>query len=210
MRLLSPSESNNKESDLLPPVSPSVDIMIKKEIITNLEKGNMPAVHAIILHRTGGSSLSAAIASFRKSGIGTHFIIDKDGTIRQTANTNKYAYHIGKIRARCMEEGTCSPEEAKKIKGFGWAPTKIHNNEKVKKYPARYPLNTDSLGIEVVSKYNTATKIWDPATPQQKTAINYLVKKLQATFNLTDKDIYEHDKISYKTAGEGAGLYAAG
>lgn len=210
MRLLSPSENNNKEADLLPPVSPSADITIKKEIITNLEKGNMPVVHAIVLHRTGGSSLSAAMASFRNSGIGTHFIIDKDGTIRQTANTNKYAYHIGKIRARCMEEGTCSPEEAKKIKGFGWAPTKIHNNEKVKKYSARYPLNTDSLGIEVVAGYNTTTKIWDPATPKQKAAINYLVKKLQETFNLTDKDIYEHDKISYKTAGEGAGLYVAG
>ncbi|MEG0278573.1 MAG: N-acetylmuramoyl-L-alanine amidase [Morganella sp. (in: enterobacteria)] len=82
----------------------------------------MPVVHAIVLHRTGSFSLSAAMASFRNSGIGTHFIIDKDGIIRQTANTNKYAYHIGKIRAR-------------------------------------YPLNTDSLGIEVVAKYNTATKL---------------------------------------------------
>lgn len=186
----------------------SSDPEITKDIVSKLEKGNLPTVNAIVLHRTGGATMASAITAFKSSGVGTHYIIDKDGTIKQTASTGKYTYHVGKIRARCMAEGTCSEEEAKKIKGFGWSPKKIHDNEKTKKYPDRYPMNTDSIGIEVVGKYNTAAKIWDQATPQQKTSINFLIKKLKKTYNLTDRDIYEHDKISYKTAGEGSDLYS--
>lgn len=154
--------------------------------------------------------MASAIATFKASGIGTHFIIDKDGTIKQTANTDKYTYHIGKVRARCMEEGTCSAEEDKKIKSFGWSTDKIHDNEKTKNYPERYPINADSLGIEVVGQYSKSTKTWDQATARQKTSINFLIKKLQKAYNLTDRDIYEHDKISYKTAGEGGDLYSGG
>jgi hypothetical protein len=33
------------------------------------------------------------------------------------------------------------------------------------------------------------------------------VGTLQNNYGLDDRDIYEHDAISYKTQGEGAGLY---
>lgn len=197
----------NEQLGDLPFVS---DPEITKDIISKIEQGSITTVNAVVLHRTGGASMASAIATFKSSAIGTHFIIDKDGTIKQTANTDKYTYHIGKVRARCMEEGTCSAEEAKKIKDFGWSPDKIHTNEKTKNYPDRYPINTDSLGIEVVGKYSKSTKSWDQATAQQKKSINFLIKKLQKTYNLTDRDIYEHDKISYKTAGEGGDLYSGG
>lgn len=183
---------------------------ITKDIVSKLEQGSLNTVNAVVLHRTGGASMASAIATFKASGIGTHFIIDKDGTIKQTANTDKYTYHIGKVHARCMEEGTCSAEEAKKIKSFGWSTDKIHDNEKTKNYPERYPINADSLGIEVVGQYSKSTKTWDQATARQKTSINFLIKKLQKAYNLTDRDIYEHDKISYKTAGEGGDLYSGG
>lgn len=186
----------------------SSDPEITKDIVSKLERGSLSTVNAIVLHRTGGATMASAIATFKSSGIGTHYIIDKDGTIKQTANAEKYTYHVGKIRARCMEEGTCSAEEAKKIKDFGWSPDKIYDNEKTKKYPDRYPMSTDSIGIEVVGKYNKTAKVWDQATTQQKTSINFLVKKLKKTYNLTDRDIYEHDKISYKTSGEGSDLYS--
>lgn len=186
----------------------SSDPEITKDIVSKLERGSLSTVNAIVLHRTGGATMASAIATFKSSGIGTHYIIDKDGTIKQTANAEKYTYHVGKIRARCMEEGTCSAEEAKKIKNFGWSPDKIYDNEKTKKYPDRYPMSTDSIGIEVVGKYNKTAKVWDQATTQQKTSINFLVKKLKKTYNLTDRDIYEHDKISYKTSGEGSDLYS--
>lgn len=197
----------NEQLGDLPFVS---DPEITKDIISKIEQGSITTVNAVVLHRTGGASMASAIATFKSSAIGTHFIIDKDGTIKQTANTDKYTYHIGKVRARCMEEGTCSAEEAKKIKDFGWSPDKIHTNEKTKNYPDRYPINTDSLGIEVVGKYSKSTKSWDQATAQQKKSIKFLIKKLQKTYNLTDRDIYEHDKISYKTAGEGGDLYSGG
>ncbi|MBE8598055.1 peptidoglycan recognition protein family protein [Xenorhabdus sp. BG5] len=180
---------------------------IIQDRVSELEHGEMSTVNAIVLHRTGGSSMSTAISSFKSTGVGTHFIIDKDGTIKQTASLKQYTYHIGKIKSKCMEENNCNSSEEKKIKGWGWNPKKTHDHEKSKEYPDRYPMNTDSVGIEVVASYNKASKFWDPATTQQKDSIKKLVSLLKCNYNLGEGDIYEHDKISYKTEGEGANLY---
>lgn len=174
--------------------------------ISALEKGDITGPHAIVLHRTESATASSALTSFKK-GVGTHFLVDKDGTVTQTASLLKYTYHIGKVRSRCYINKTCSLDETKKIKGFGWSPEKIHNHEKEKDYPTRYPINADSVGIEVVGQYNSTTKKWDEAPEKQLKSIAKIVKLLKKEYSLTDDDIYEHDKISYKTEGEGAGLY---
>lgn len=44
----------------------------------------------------------------------------------------------------------------------------------------------------------------------KKDSIKNLVEILKAEYNLSEDDIYEHDKIAYKTNGEGAGLYDYG
>ncbi|MEN1960063.1 N-acetylmuramoyl-L-alanine amidase [Luteimonas sp. MJ246] len=75
-------------------------------------------------------------------------------------------------------------------------------------YPERYPGNADSIGIEAVGRYHPATQRWDEPTPEQAAAINRLMESLQRNFGQTDEDVYEHDAISRKTPGEGAGLYA--
>lgn len=174
--------------------------------ITALEKGDITGPHAIILHRTESATASSALTSFKK-GIGTHFLVDKDGTVTQTASLLKYTAHIGKIKSKCYINGTCSAEETKKIKGFGWAPKKVHDHEKEKDYPVRYPINADSVGIEVVGQYNSTTKTWDVAPEAQLKSIAKIIRILKKEYTLTDDDIYEHDKISYKTEGEGGGLY---
>ncbi|MDC9589405.1 N-acetylmuramoyl-L-alanine amidase [Xenorhabdus sp. XENO-10] len=181
---------------------------ITQDRVSTLEHGEMSAVNATVLHRTGGSKMSPAISSFKSTGIGTHFIIDKDGTIKQTASLKQYTYHIGRIKSKCMAENNCNTNEAKKISGWGWNTKKIHDHEKLKEYPDRYPMNTDSVGIEVVAAYNKTSKSWDQATTQQNEAIKKLVSLLKCNYNLGDSDIYEHDKISYKTEGEGANLYS--
>ncbi|MBI6550765.1 peptidoglycan recognition protein family protein [Xenorhabdus lircayensis] len=181
---------------------------IVQDEVNALEHGEMSTVNAIVLHRTGGSSMSTAISSFKSTGVGTHFIIDKDGTIKQTASLKQYTYHIGKIRSKCIAENNCNSDEAKKIKGWGWNPKKIHDHEKLKAYPDRYPMNDDSVGIEVVAGYNTSSKSWEQATAQQSESIKKLVSLLKCNYNLDNGDIYEHDKISYKTEGEGANLYS--
>jgi hypothetical protein len=44
-------------------------------------------------------------------------------------------------------------------------------------------------------------------TEQQLASVRRLVGTLQNNYGLNDRDIYEHDAISYKPQGEGAGLY---
>src|SRR5690554_4874524 len=62
--------------------------------IAALEKRNMAAPAAIVLHRTNGSSVEGALNS-ANSGIGTHFYVDKDGTVYQTASLLKHTSHVG-------------------------------------------------------------------------------------------------------------------
>ncbi|MGS2762810.1 N-acetylmuramoyl-L-alanine amidase [Sinomicrobium sp. M5D2P9] len=67
---------------------------ITKNRITALEKYDWKnEVQYIILHRTVSSSASSSLNSFKR-GIGTHFLIGKDGTIYQTATLNKTTSHI--------------------------------------------------------------------------------------------------------------------
>src|SRR5690606_24266595 len=96
-------------------------------------------------------------------------------------------------------------------------PKTIHDHEKVKDYPERYPVNEDSVGIEVVSRCinncgpnDAGTPEWEAPTPEQAESIADIVGILQDAYSLADADVYEHDVISYKTPGEGAGLWSAG
>ncbi len=180
-----------------------------KEHITALERGNLAAGNAIVLHRTVNNTAEETFTAFR-TGTGTHFAVDKAGIIYQTASLNKLTYHVGKIRSRCMAENSCSAEETTLIQGWGWAPTRIHNHEKVKSYPDRYPKNSDSIGIEVVGDYNATTEQWDSIPTIQAEAVACVVNFLIKHYNLsTADDIYEHEDISYKTEGEGSVVYEA-
>lgn len=181
--------------------------------IAALEKGTMVGPKAIVLHRTEGASVQSALDS-ANTGVGTHFYVDKDGTVYQTASLLKRTYHVGKIKSRCMADGTCPADETKLIKGWGWSPTKVYNHEKVKAYPDRYPMNADSVGIETVSRCvkncgpnDKGTPEWEAPTAEQKASIATIVGILKKEYGLDNADIYEHDIISYKTEGEGAGLY---
>lgn len=173
--------------------------------IVELERGAIDGPRAIILHRTFSSTASGTMTSFRQQRIGTHFLVEKDGTIYQCASLKKKTAHVGPIHSRCLKEGTCPPEETKSLSRMG--PKQGHDHEKTKPYPSRYPMNEDSVGIETVAMYSPTTKQWDAATSQQRESISKLVKLLQSLFSLTDSDVYEHDKISRKTEGEGADLY---
>jgi len=143
--------------------------------------------------------------------------VDKDGLVYQTASLQQRTHHVGKIKSRCQIEGTCTREESEQLRGWGWAPTRIHNHEKVKPYPTRFPMNEDSVGIEVVAMCLTNCApdesdqaTWEPPTPEQATSIRTIVEILKSTYALGDEDVFEHDRISYKKGGEGAGLYSPG
>lgn len=202
-----------------------------KQLATALEKGSLTQqqTKAIILHRTNTDTSLQAVNGFL-GGLGTHFLIDTDGTIYQCASLYKYTQHVGKIGSKCYDNDTCDENYKKTILGYyqGKIPKQIHDNvrkeeEKNFTYPNRYPINSESIGIEVVGKannlkilpidkkypqiiFNTAT--WDTPTQAQKDSIKNLVEILKEEYNLSDDDIYEHDDISpQKVRGEAKGLY---
>ncbi len=66
-----------------------------------------------------------------------------------------------------------------------------------------FPNNSNSVGVEVVGRYNEKSKNWEPLTPQQVTSTAELVNGIMKAYGLSQKNIYEHDIISWKTNGEG-------
>jgi N-acetyl-anhydromuramyl-L-alanine amidase AmpD len=175
---------------------------VTKNQITELEKGTLKTIQGVVLHRTASSNSESALTSF-KSGIGTHFLVDKDGTIYQTADLRKITFHVGAIRSKCFEEGNCSETESAIIKSFGWNPGKVYSHEEKKSYPDRYPYYIDAVGIEVVGAYVLETKTWEKLTDKQIEAVSTLVNLLKMSYNMKFSDVYTHERISYKTEGEG-------
>ena len=173
--------------------------------IPALEKSAIRGPVAIVLHRTVSSTAASTLSAFTR-GIGTHFVVDKDGTTYQCASLLKKTAHVGPIRSRCHADGTCTAGELANFKQWT-SRMPCYEHEKKKLYPTRYPMNEDSVGIETVAMYHQSTNEWEVATPEQLIAIKRLVGTLKDEYGLTDADIYEHDKIAWKTEGEGAGLY---
>lgn len=182
---------------------------IVRNEVAGLGSGRLGEVNAVVMHRTDSPTADSALHTFAtgRDGVqyGTHFLIDKDGTIYQTASLEQRTRHVGRIKSRCDAEDSCSAEEAALIAARGWDPGGTHTREQAKDYPQRYPLNQDSVGIEVVGQHRNDQ--WDAPTAAQQASINRLVNTLQQHYGIGDRDVYAHDVISYKTPGEGAGLY---
>ena len=168
--------------------------------------GSRSDTNGIVLHRTGGSTAASALNQWKNDGLGTHFIIDENGKIIQTADVDAKTSHVGRIRSRCADTGACSAEESAAIKEIGWNPGRINAREQAKPYPSRYPTNSDSIGIEVVGSYNASADSYSAATASQLNALNALVGALQAKYDLRNDDVYRHSQVSYKAGNEGDGL----
>ena len=72
--------------------------------IAALGNRKMNAIHGIVLHQTGGKTLQSALDATKAKGEGTHFYIDKDGTILQAASFFQSCWHVGLLKSRCMAE----------------------------------------------------------------------------------------------------------
>lgn len=192
------------------------DSGITRTAIPALERNPMTAVNGIVLHRTMGSTAAGTISHWRSdtNPYGTHFLIDRDGTIHQTASLNNNTAHVGKIRSRGEMEGTLTADEQRQLASARAEPgndnSAVNRIESAKPYPLRYPANGDSIGIEVVATYDKTTQAWQAPTEQQTASIRRLVGILQQNYGLDDNDIHQHDVVSHKTHGEGAGLYQPG
>lgn len=190
---------------------------ITRTPVAKIEHGAMPQVNGIVLHRTDSSTAAGTLNTWRTraDATGAHFLIDTDGTIHQTVSVDRQAWHVGPVRSRGEVEGTITPGDQRELDAARGATPEwrasavraVSAVEATRPYPERYPTNGDSVGIEVVGRYNPATQTWDPPTAAQQASIQRLVGTLQNNFGLNDHDVYQHDVISRKTPGEGAGLY---
>lgn len=121
---------------------------VKVKIFPAIERGPMNVVYGIVVHQTHAATASSTFHSYGKKGAnGAHFLIDKDGTIYQTASLYKVANHVGRIKSRCVLTKQCPPTELKKLSRLGSIPT--HRHEIKKAWPERFPSNFDSIGIDL-------------------------------------------------------------
>ena len=181
---------------------------ISRNLIPNIEHGAMPVVHGIIVHQTGGSTAASALASYRNDsrGLGAHFLIDRDGSISQTASVRKQCHHVGPLKARCLAENRCSPEERRLLAG-PMRPTAESRRERAKQVPDRYPGNEDAIGIELVGESHPSPiphqdPIYVSVTAAQNSSLAWLIRELQATLNMAATEVFRHPTVSRKAATE--------
>jgi len=172
---------------------------IKSAISPKIEHAAMPTVRGIIVHQTGGANAQSALSSYTKDGAnGAHFLIDKDGTIYQTASIYKQTWHVGKLKARCMLELNCSPSQAKLNRKYN--PGAENLREQTKSLPERFPSNQDSLGIELVGE--SVNDVYVKVTDAQNASLQWLVAELEITLKIPSTEVFRHPAVSRKNPTE--------
>jgi N-acetyl-anhydromuramyl-L-alanine amidase AmpD len=183
-----------------------IDNRIQLRRSPTIEHGQLSNIHAVVVHQTDAPTAQHTFNSYDSGGNGAHFLIGKNGQIYQTASINKRCYHVGRlIKSKCLtiKKENCNSVEMAKILTMSWSNRikAINSLERTKNYPNRYPLNSDSIGIELVGKH-IDEKIYEAVTPQQNTSLIWLVGEIYIHCNLALSDIYTHPEVSYKNPGE--------
>lgn len=187
-----------------------LDPKITQKVFSGIEHGSLSKVDTLVIHQTGASTAQQTFNSYAKGGHGAHFLIDKKGAIYQTARVTQKAYHVGKIKSKCYETKACTKVQLQNAtqmlfqKGLSYSSriTNLHHHEKAKPYPDRYPLNSDSLGIEIVGSYDKLKKQYEAISPLQNSSLKWLISELYTHFNITSADVYRHPEVSYKMPTE--------
>lgn len=183
------------------------DPRVQAQRASSIEHGAMAVVRGIIVHQTDSSSAASTLASYKsKSANGAHLLIDKDGTVYQTASLSQRTWHVGKLRARCLQENTCSPTEVKAYKK--WDPAGMNKSESAKAVPDRYPSNEDSIGIELVGRAfadptkPTAPPVYEQVTALQNASLKWLVAQLTQVLAVPLTEVFRHPDVSWKNTSE--------
>ncbi|AFU43756.1 N-acetylmuramyl-L-alanine amidase, negative regulator of AmpC, AmpD [Acidovorax sp. KKS102] len=174
----------------------------------NLEHGPLSSVVALVLHQTDSSTAQQTFNSYAKNPHGAHFLIDKNGQVYQTASLLMRCQHVGRhIRSRCLEidKPSCDSVAMARIQAMSWSNhvKALDAHERAKTYPQRYPINGDSIGIEIVGRSIDA-KTYESVTSEQNNSLQWLTGELYAHFSISLQDVYRHPAVSYKNPGEAA------
>lgn len=189
---------------------------IKNETRSAIEHSTIGTINAIVLHRTGSFTAKAVLNAWDTKKEGTHFLISETGEIYQTASIKKQCWHVGKLYSKCRSTSSCSSEDAKAIesllhkKNTSWGKKfrLVTRHELNKEYPARFPHNHDSLGIEIVGVMSEEKEVYETPNESQLIALSWLLDELISTNNLTIKDIFSHGKIAHKDKNKSEGTSA--
>jgi len=187
--------------------------------------GPMPKVRGIVVHQTETKTSDQVMhniwngkntdGSVRKPN-GAHFLIDKDGTIYQTALLNQQASHVGLIQARCLVRMTCTAAELPDLQKWKANPgsgnaRRTYDHEKTKPHPIRYPSNVDSIGIECVGAVyeqdkpypgTREKKVFEPLTDEQKESLRWLIRELSQALKVPMTEVFRHSSIGVKNETE--------
>lgn len=180
---------------------------IRMKIISNIENGKLGKVNGIVVHQTGGSTAEGAFNTYQEpKANGAHFLIDKDGTIYQTASIYRVTNHVGKMQSRCVVTHQCSPAEFKRMQGLEltWKPSQISRIEERKQFPDRFPSNADAIGIELVGEApgEKDKEIFVNVTDAQTTSLKWLIKELAETLSVSMREVYKHPHIARENKTE--------
>ena len=177
-----------------------------------IDHGPMSQVNGIIVHQTGGATARSALDAYLIQGAnGAHFLIDKDGTIYQTASVLRFTHHVGHLKPKCRVEMRCTPAETKALTGKR-AGKEIGRIEAAKPWPDRYPGNTDAIGIELVGAATpkaggTANDYeYEAVTPAQQKSFDWLLRRLLDHFKVDAKEVFRHPDVSWKQPSEAASV----
>ncbi len=189
-----------------------------------IERTAMASVTGIIIHQTGSSDEQSVFSSYTRGGNGAHFLITKNGTIYQTASLNLRTNHVGPLKARCLAEHRCTAAEFKKSVKFSQASSveRMNRIEMTKTVPARYPSNTDSIGIEIVGlaslppgitmptglskaqqdAFLGEKAVYESVTRSQNISLRWLVDELIDTLHVSSSEVHRHPDVSRKNTTE--------
>ena len=173
-------------------------------------------IKAIIQHRTAGWDISGAIGHSK----GTHFYIEKpfrdrnniDGEIYQPFSLDVATSHIKNETARIAKKGELLTENTIGIEVCGMGYTKGNDGN-------YYHISSEKNNLASENDRQPLTRgfkdpdhgivYWDQLTKAQTKSTACLVKLLMEKYNLTLNDIYVHEEIQSKTAGEGTAVKEA-
>lgn len=183
-----------------------VDPKVILKRFKSIEHGKLPSVEAIVVHQTDAPTVQHTFNSYHAGGNGAHFLISKTGEIYQTASLNMRCYHVGRlIKSKCLtlNKASCKNPAMTKILTMSWGARikALDAHERAKSYPDRFPVNSESVGIELVGKH-LDDKTYETVTTQQNSSLQWLVTELNKHFSTTSSDVYRHPTVSYKNPGE--------
>ncbi|MDP9600735.1 UNVERIFIED_ORG: hypothetical protein J2W38_000505 [Variovorax paradoxus] len=188
-----------------------------------IERGKRAgAITGIVVHQTDADTSASSLNSYKRpKANGAHFLIDKDGTIYQTAAIYQRTNHVGPLKARCLAMTRCKPRDFAKMGVEG-----MHQIEMRKPPGERYPSNMEAIGIEIVGRarlpvgFRATAKeekeltidelrgrhgIYDEPTAAQNQSLSWLVRVLQESIQIGNEEVFRHPLVSRKNPTEAQG-----